>query len=63
MATHAGAEGTVKVGGNTLGEIRSFSLDISGEVIEDTSMGDTFRKLQARSASVHSIRRMFFRRD
>jgi len=43
MATHAGSEGLVKVGGNTLAEVRSFTLDISGEVIEDTSMGDTFR--------------------
>ena len=46
MATHAGSEGTVKVGGNTLGEIRSFSLEISGEVIEDTSMGDSFRSFK-----------------
>lgn len=46
MATHAGSEGTVKVGGSVLGEIRSFSLEISGEVIEDTSMGDTFRSFK-----------------
>jgi hypothetical protein len=43
MATHSGKEGVVKVGGASLGEVRSFSLEISGEVIEDTSMGDTFR--------------------
>ena len=47
MATHAGSEGTIKVGSATLGEIRSFTLDISGEVIEDTSMGDSFRSYKA----------------
>lgn len=47
MATHAGSEGLVKVGGNTLAEVRSFTLDISGEVIEDTSMGDSFRSYKA----------------
>ena len=47
MATHSGSEGLVKVGGNTLAEVRSFTLDISGEVIEDTSMGDSFRSYKA----------------
>ena len=47
MATHAGSEGLVKVGGNTLAEVRSFTLDISGEVIEDTSMGDSYRSYKA----------------
>ena len=46
MATHSGKEGVVKVGGASLGEVRSFSLEISGEVIEDTSMGDTFRSFK-----------------
>jgi hypothetical protein len=47
MATHAGSEGLVKVGGNTISEVRSFTLDITGEVIEDTSMGDSFRSYKA----------------
>jgi len=46
MATHSGKEGVVKVGGASLGEVKSFSLEISGEVIEDTSMGDTFRSFK-----------------
>jgi hypothetical protein len=47
MATHAGSEGLVKVGSDTLAEVRSFTLDITGEVIEDTSMGDSFRSYKA----------------
>jgi hypothetical protein len=41
MATHLGKEGTVQVGSNAIGEIRSFSIDESIDVVEDTSMGDS----------------------
>ena len=43
MATHTGSEGTIKIGSDTLGELRSFSLETTAETIEDTSMGDTSR--------------------
>ena len=43
MATHTGSEGTVKVGANTIAEIRSFSIDETGDTLEDTTMGDTAR--------------------
>ena len=43
MATHTGSEGTIKIGANTLGELRSFSLESTAETIEDTSMGDASR--------------------
>lgn len=43
MATHTGSEGTIKVGSDTVGELRSFSLESTAETIEDTSMGDTNR--------------------
>ena len=43
MATHTGSEGTIKIGANTLGELRSFTLESTAETIEDTSMGDTSR--------------------
>ncbi len=43
MATHAGSEGTVKVGSNAIAEIRSFSIEESAETLEDTTMGDTAR--------------------
>jgi len=43
MATHTGSEGTLKVGANTIGEIRSFSISESADTLEDTSMGDVAR--------------------
>jgi predicted secreted protein len=43
MATHAGSEGTVKVGSNAIAEIRSFSIEETADTIEDTTMGDGAR--------------------
>ena len=43
MATHAGSEGTVKVGSNAVAEIRSFSIEETADTLEDTTMGDTAR--------------------
>ena len=41
MATHKGSEGVIKVGSNTVAEVRSYSIDESADVLEDTSMGDS----------------------
>ena len=43
MATHKGSEGVVKVGANTVAEIRSYTISESADTLEDTSMGDTAR--------------------
>lgn len=43
MATHTGSEGTIKIGANTLGELRSYSLESTAETIEKTAMGDSAR--------------------
>jgi predicted secreted protein len=43
MATHTGSEGLIKIGADTLGELRSYSLETTGDTIEDTSMGDSAR--------------------
>jgi len=43
MATHAGSEGTVKVGSSAIAEIRSFSIEETADTLEDTSMGDGAR--------------------
>jgi len=43
MATHTGVEGTVKVGSVAIAEIRSFSVEETGDVIDDSTMGDTAR--------------------
>lgn len=56
MATHTGSEGTVKVGANTIAEIRSYSIEETSDTAEDTSMGDSYRTfkttLKAWTASV-----------
>lgn len=43
MATHTGSEGTVKVGANTIAEIRSYSIEQTADTVEDTTMGDAWR--------------------
>ena len=43
MPTHAGSEGTVRVGANAIAEIRSYSLEESGDTIDDSTMGDVSR--------------------
>ena len=47
MANHTGKDGLVKIGSDTLGELRTWSYSVIGEVIEDTSMGDAARTYQA----------------
>tara|TARA_R100001443_G_C3339762_1_gene174203 strand:+ start:372 stop:761 length:390 start_codon:yes stop_codon:yes gene_type:complete len=40
MAVHTAAEGTVKVGSNAIGSIRSMSLEASAETIDATTITD-----------------------
>ena len=53
MATHTGVNGAVKVASNTVAEVRSFSIDTSAEVLEDTALADTSKsyKVGKKSAS------------
>jgi predicted secreted protein len=60
MATHTGSEGTIKIGANTLGELRSFSLESTAETIEDTSMGDTSRTYKVGLKSFTGTASVFF---
>ena len=43
MAVHKGQEGFVKVGTNTVAEVKDWTLSESAETIDTTSMGDTTR--------------------
>jgi predicted secreted protein len=47
MATHTGNEGTIKVGSNAIAEVRSYSIEETGDTVEDTVMGDTYRTHKA----------------
>ena len=46
MANHTGVSGVVKVGSNVLAELRSFTIDTTAELIEDTTLTDTSRSYQ-----------------
>ena len=46
MATHTGSSGVVKVGTNTVAEVRSFTLDTTAELLEDTQITDTSKSFQ-----------------
>jgi hypothetical protein len=46
MATHTGVAGVVKVGTNTVAEVRSFTLDTTAELLEDTQITDTSKSFQ-----------------
>jgi hypothetical protein len=47
MANHTGSEGVVKVGANTVAEVRDWSLSETADTIEDTAMGDSARTRKA----------------
>ena len=46
MANHTGVAGVVKVGTNVMAEVRSFNIDTSAEILEDTALTDTSRTYQ-----------------
>lgn len=43
MAVHKGSEGIVKIGANTIAEVKSYSVEENADTIETTSMGDSAR--------------------
>lgn len=43
MAVHKGSEGLVKIGSDTVAEVKSYSFEESADTVETTSMGDTAR--------------------
>ena len=47
MANHTGSEGVVKIGTNTLAEVRSWTLTNTADTIEDTTMGDSWRSFKS----------------
>ena len=43
MANHKGSEGLVKVGTDTIAEVKDWSFDETADTTEDTTMGDAAR--------------------
>ncbi len=60
MATFAGKDGIVKIGSNTIGEIRSYSIEQTMDTIEDSSMGDTDRTYVASLKSFSGSMDVYF---
>ena len=60
MATHTGSEGTIKIGSTTVGELRSYTLEQTGDTIEDTSMGDSSRTYKAGLKGFSGSASLFF---
>ena len=46
MANHTGVSGLVKVGTNTVAEVRSFTINTTAELLEDTTLTDTSKSYQ-----------------
>ena len=49
MANHKGSEGTVHIGTDAIAEIKSYSVNETMNVIEDTNIGDTAKTFQSGS--------------
>ena len=43
MATHAGSEGVVKIGTDTVAEVKSYSIEETADTIETSSLGTVAR--------------------
>ena len=46
MANHTGVSGLIKVGTNTVAEVRSFTLNTTAELLEDTALTDAAKTYQ-----------------
>ena len=47
MATHHGKEGVVTAGGTGIGELTGFTLETTGDVVEDTALTDAAKSFVA----------------
>ncbi len=60
MATHHGKEGVVTVGGTGVGELTSFTLETTGDVVEDTALTDSTKSFVAGRTSFSGTLEMHF---
>tara|TARA_A100001388_G_C28626982_1_gene430376 strand:- start:351 stop:737 length:387 start_codon:yes stop_codon:yes gene_type:complete len=60
MAVHHGKEGEVTVGGSAVGELTSFTLETSGDVVESTQMSDAAKSFIAGRTSFSGSLEMHF---
>ena len=60
MAVHHGKEGEVVVGGSAVGELVSFTLETTGDVVESTKMSDAAKSFVAGRTSFSGTLEMHF---
>ena len=60
MATHHGKEGVVTVGGTAMGEVTSFTLETTGDVVEDTALSDATKSFVAGRTSFSGTLEMHY---
>ena len=60
MAVHHGKEGEVVVGGSAVGELNSFTLETTGDVVESTKMADAAKTFVAGRTSFSGTLEMHF---
>jgi len=60
MAVHHGKEGEVVVGGSAVGELVSFTLETTGDVVESTQMSDSAKTFIAGRTSFSGSLEMHF---
>ena len=60
MATHHGKEGVVTAGGTGVGELTGFTLETTGDVVEDTALTDATKSFVAGSTSFSGTLEMHY---
>ena len=60
MSVHHGKEGEVVVGGSAVGELVSFTLETTGDVVESTKMADAAKTFVAGRTSFSGTLEMHF---
>jgi len=60
MATHHGKEGVVTAGGTAVGELTSFTLETTGDVVEDTALTDATKSFVTGRTSFSGTLEMHF---
>ena len=60
MATHHGKEGVVTAGGTGVGELTGFTLEPTGDVVEDTALTDSTKSFVAGRTSFSGTLEMHY---
>ena len=60
MATHHGKEGVVTAGGTAIGELTGFTIETTGDVVEDTQLSDATKSFVAGRTSFSGTLEMHF---